>query len=201
MKYVVILALVILSTGCKDEVTLMGVCWAGNQAIYVDDGKPADYCTTPEPLVWDKKPLLVKYNSYDEDYRDSFKEGVKYWNRKIPGLFEETNRFGIADVVVDYDGELEHPGLATHIRDSNGLMTAFVSIRVPVDSRKAYLRLAHELGHVVGLGHDPQKSQSIMNSYVGWSEGNWLDPKPKKIWYLSGDDKDALLETNPAWKE
>jgi hypothetical protein len=108
---------------------------------------------TPITVTWDK--------TYWEDYDESFREAIKLWNADCK-IFEFVDQD--ADVLIKSDdgtpcGKFDPDGRIVEKDEAAGTWycgsRAEILIARPGDIREAYRIATHELGHVLGLAHDP----------------------------------------------
>jgi hypothetical protein len=158
----------ILLAACEPvvEPTFMPVCWDAGVAFYSPQGKPMQCATGATTIHWDHMPLSV-YVAYDEESRDLYadvREAMTLWNRVIPA-FDLIGERDDADVVITFDSVGDSEWAAAKHRIVDGRMRGYASCRQCALSGHTYVVLGHELGHVLGLAHDPQ-TISIMHGTV-----------------------------------
>jgi hypothetical protein len=135
------------------EAGLLKVCWKGGIAHYSPN------C---EGLKWKKEqmplPYYIDFKQNHTAYVDSVVTAAEMWNREIGPVFQRTNHYDDAKVIVSwgaYSGA-GHDCAAGYVkhRGYRGPVDAQVVLRNPSDTHAVFRFAAHEFGHVLGLAHD-----------------------------------------------
>jgi hypothetical protein len=184
----------LLLVGCStDDPTFMKVCPRGESFVYpIGEQTVSTACDAPLELKWPSMPLKVALDSDLSDYDDSLNEAFAFWERGVGDVMFVHANIEDADVVIVL-GSAGDPGLAaTSHYIVGGKLTATIEIRKPGDITEMLYVMAHELGHVVDLAHDPNNT-SIMNSTI--EDVGILDEDPEppfpNLW-VTDNDHDAL---------
>jgi hypothetical protein len=201
------LVLCFAATGCISRFpshTVHSVCWGKEDASgarfahYSSDkyGAVNEHCKAPEKFSWPKKIKTVAMRSGTEydDFYDSFKEAVKFWNNEMDQeVFRIESNPEAADIVIVFDtfqkefGEEDPVGASTRIFKVGEELHAEIHIKSFMDIRQMYLTMAHELGHAgFGLAHD---RHGIMLPNVADAEGDKM-----MFWPVLNDDKEAIKQ-------
>lgn len=161
----------------------------------VGDAVASTACGTPTPITWPALPLTVTYALDDGAYDQSLAAALAYWNSELGFTAFVAAPAGdlSADVQV-ISGSATDPGLgaAYHVVVA-GQLTAVIELRAPGDVSEVYRVFSHELGHVLGLAHDPGET-SIMHGVLDFGFDQ-LDPTTdpvERIWIVTDADQTAL---------
>jgi len=191
----------LLLTACDpiQEPTFMPVCWEprGDKQIahYSPDGSELPCPTGATTITWPHTPLRI-FIAWEPDYEDlgpDVQAGIDLWNRNITDhdIFVPAATAQGADVLLRF-GSVGDPGLAaTSHKIIEGRLHSTVECRRCVASGQTYLTVAHDLGHVLGLAHDPQRV-SIMHRSQQPLSSNAFEVK-----FVTSKDKQALKERYP----
>ena len=135
----------------------IGVCYnhhiQPNEPVWADDAHWWPYEVLPLQ-VWLTPELRAEYDV-------SVKHAIKNWNRSTCKLFEyrtelpEENMFGA--VIIRLESVLDSEKVATTwLRITPAPVRAFIRVHRVQDIRAMMFGFEHELGHVLGLAHDPR---------------------------------------------
>lgn len=140
----------------------------GWSMCYEADGTPSSYegdCKNPELITW-ALPILVYV---PDNYPDRLRLGqaLQVWDEWLgTEVFRVTTEAKLADVTVVVGGKaFGYAGMAPHVK-VNGKISFKVLIWDPYYGRTDII--AHELGHVLGLAHDPGYKRSVMHPGSAW---------------------------------
>jgi hypothetical protein len=200
LSFVIFSAVLVAGCAQNDDPTFMKLCEAsdGTFTYPAGDAVASATCPAPAELVWDHVPLTVSIVPELSDYSASLDEAILFWNRDLGfALFRRATPTENVDVSV-ISGSASDPGLAATSHHRVGALFALVEIRKPGDVVEMQYVLAHELGHVVDLAHDPGQS-SIMHSTI---ELTGLDtsmagpdaPDDFPVFFVTNNDHNALTK-------
>lgn len=144
------------------------VCYDALGAVVDYDGD----CEDAQEINWGKLPIRLHIDPSYPDRGKTVLQAVRVWNGWLGTdvFFVTQNPVG-ADVVVRYQmGNLWDPaGMAEHVL-RNGRPAFTVTMYGAYHNSTVIV--AHELGHVMGLAHDPGRVRSVMHPsgewYVPW---------------------------------
>lgn len=166
---------------------LLYACWRDYQAMYVDSSETR---CDPEPIHNAGPGLKVEWRlDGDSDvHKDSLKLAIDFWNDELGyQAFVEAKPGERADVEITNCGGLTNPMTTSHFKGDDGELSALICVRWELhDLRFFYLALAHELGHVLGLDHDPGGS-SIMRPDVLEADQDGM-----RVWIVTSGDRKLL---------
>ncbi len=158
-----IICLVLTACGSSDP-TFMGVCETDG-TIYLPAGNDQDskVCPSPETITWPSLPLVVDMDpDIASDYSGSVDEAIGFWNGELDiTAFTTKGTKPVVHVVIG-DASAGGDGATSFYRDEAGALNATIEVRQPADVTSVYYIIAHELGHSLGLCHDPDDFLSIM---------------------------------------
>lgn len=181
------------------DATFMEVCEVDGRFYYpIGDEVSARGCDAPAPIVWPTLPLRVQVDQELADYQASIGEAIAFWEREVDlDLFVLAGTGAPPDVVLQI-GAVDGAAIAAtrHERRPDGSLVAIVELQRPGDVTEAYYVMAHELGHVLSLGHD-RIATSIMRPELDVGLINVEDPdKPEELPLLivTSNDRRALRE-------
>ncbi len=144
---------------------IMIVCLSVSIPLLVEEQQKIEPVFVENAHVWNNLPLNVR-SRIDNVYSNPIEGAIDLWNREIGcKVFRRvgTNTVIRVDVILeDYDGmPCENPGsyalekdmaAGTWICPDNHAEIAFQTLD---EISMAYKIISHELGHVLGLAHDP----------------------------------------------
>jgi hypothetical protein len=125
--------------------------------------------------AWAKLPLTVTIDDSADAYAKAFVYGEKTWNealgRPVFKTFsgDPTEGQDRADVLVVVGDVSVGFGAQTDLRCPNGRVQATIVVRAVMDRPRAFGYAVHELGHALGVGHNPNKL-----SLMYWQSDNGL---------------------------
>lgn len=201
MRYLVLVVVVVwmcLQSSCahSNDGTLMGVCPTSNQFYYPDGDDVRSFaCVSPEALpVW-RVPVSVTIDDSVDD-REAVRYAVNFWNQQMGyKLFVISD--GLGDVIVRVGTESRcdrAAACAYHEYDGDGTLRGYADVVRVHSSTEAYYAIAHELGHLLGLAHDPGDNMSIMYRSV---LRNITVNRPFPPVYVTPNDKAAVRARYP----
>jgi matrixin len=140
----------------------------------------------------------IRYASIAPDYEWSLQQAVRAWNASGARVrFVRVPR-GKAQVIVGARldaGDEREAGLAETYAVYRWINSATVYIRSGTTSYAAAQILAHELGHVLGLGHE-DRACATMNSVLRVDHPFRCAPPPRGMWrcgLVTADDAAAAV--------
>lgn len=146
--------------GCDSgDATFMEVCEIDGRFYYPYKNEiTARGCDDPAPVVWPTLPLRVEVEpDLATDYQASVDEAIDFWEGEVDlDLFVIAGTGAPPDVTIRI-GAVDGEAIAAthHERRDDGSLAAFIDLQRPGDVSEAYYVIAHELGHVLSLAHDP----------------------------------------------
>lgn len=158
------------------------------------------------PLYWQKKhlPLMVVLDDTLASWEADVKFGINVWNNVVDGpififggvmdTFDLGNG-GSGIIVTTTAGPGADPHAYLKWDEKTGILRA-APIRIPLNIYPQYrLRvITHELGHVLGLDHDPEIPWSVMHPSVrGDGSGKWSVTNGDRETLLKWYNPDKLL--------
>lgn len=164
----VLSSLLVFVLGCTAkqvirDPSIIYVCDVNGMIMYPPDGESTTVlCKTTYPLIWHQGAPLLVYA--DTIALEALTSAVEHWNEKLGfEMLRMTPDLGAADVVV-MDAPVDstrYVGSTKHVLAATRMRAGVILFDVDV----AYVVLLHELGHVLGLGHDLDP-QSIMRPSI-----------------------------------
>lgn len=189
--FAVTLVLLVFALSKHDEPGLLAVCWEDGKAHYTG-------CQTPtEPLQWNKRdfPLRVAVLPVDNqpttEGESTARLVVRDWNSQLrfqafaPELVQpsEANVFLFYGTAYDPSN---HEGGDTSHRMLRNRMQASVHVASVSTNVIEYRILFHEMGHVLGLAHDPFPASAMYPNTLESSEDDLV------LMTVTQDDKKLL---------
>lgn len=154
-----------------DEITFVKVCWKDGVAWYPNGFDPKQIhtkCkTTVEDIRWSVVPLRVKIF-----YKDpAFVKAMNLWNQFLGFNVFVENRIGFDVLFGSSNDTIPAVASTRHLKDKGHLMSVVaVYSQILVYTEEQRVRVYfHELGHVLGLGHDVNDVRSVMHPNSGGS--------------------------------
>lgn len=135
------------------QTEFLDACWPESGPVSLDTE-----CDDKRPVQWNHFPLKVKSIGSVEQTLSV----IDFWNMS---LGKEVFSYSVNEYTADI-GILRLPQLN---RNLNGMIDYYVIEGEPFCLVSMYIdseeTMAHELGHCLGLSHDPQSERSIMFPY------------------------------------
>lgn len=135
-------------------------------------GAPVDYdgeCDGAQEINWGKLPVMLHVDpAYPDDGR-AVLQAVRVWNAWLgTDVFEVTQNPVGADIYVvqAVDTPFNPAGIANHVMGPKHRPVFLVTLFG--DYANNTVIVVHELGHTLGLAHDPGRSRSVMHPSGSW---------------------------------
>jgi len=148
----------------------MKVCWDGDRVVYPVDNfnQVAPTCPNPVEIDWGEGSLPIRINSEIPD--PAIELAMMVWNETVGFELFVPGKIGW-DMIITLapsPGEKESGAVAlagtVHFKD-HGHLGAIIFAYETMGELDGYQRIqvyVHELGHVLGLGHDVNDVHSLM---------------------------------------
>ena len=145
--------------GCEriEEPTFMTVCEDLDGIFHYEvNGGDLECPTGATTIVWPSTPLptFIHYDIETIDFEADIDAAFDLWNDVAP-LFVETDVLSDAVVEIEFGSVGDEFAFAKH-ETIDGQLHGFAVCNECALVGQTYLAIAHELGHVLGLAHDPQ---------------------------------------------
>jgi len=188
---VLLVATLLASAGCEKivEPTFMNVCEDLDGVFhYAPNGGDIECPTGATTILWPSTPLntFVHYDAETIDFEADIDAAFDLWNDVAP-LFIETDDLSEAVVEIQFGSIGDEFAFAKH-ETIDGQLHGFAVCNECALVGQTYLAIAHELGHVVGLAHDPQTISIMYDELPDTLD----DPNPVKL--VTDKDTKALRE-------
>lgn len=203
---IVVVILLVYGISNHSEPGLQRVCWQHGQAYY--EGEPDLPCDPDLDLVWPEEqlPILIGVEALNDegrrDGRSTVANAIEVWNHQVGfNVFQlvpegdDSNAAAIVDWGVPV--EVGHSrgregGWVSHRIDGNGRLLADVGIIHIATNRLAFLVTVHELGHLIGLAHDPYEASLMFPTTTDDSMEDRM-----RFSIVSSWDRNVLRNTYP----
>jgi hypothetical protein len=120
-------------------------------------------CADPHKITWPALPVVVGMGpDISPDYDSSVSDAMGFWNDSLDFTAFTTSGPKTQVHVEIGSANDKGDGATSFYYDEDGDLNALVEIRQPGDVTEVYYIVAHELGHSLGLVHDPDDFISVM---------------------------------------
>ena len=173
--------LAIILSACGSDPTFLNVCFRSQSPVSYDSNQ------CKQEIVWSHMPLTVAMSPGLSDYGSSVDEAIVFWEREVGlNLFHQIpwdDRVN-ADITIE-PATGKGRGSTSHTT-AGGYLSAKVEIRYMGDLCEVYRIVSHELGHALGLAHDPG-AMSIMTGELDFGDDCF-----DHMWIVTDTDRSAL---------
>ncbi len=149
------------------ERTWWQLCWPDQELTapdYPDEEwphKPA--CAHPQPITWPGRTVTLTLDESAQRYRKSIYLAILQWNLWAGRPVFILSKNGRVRIYVDDAGGIWSSGRAEHYRYRRQL---YANVILAGKLGHSYPIVLHELGHVLGFGHDADVVDSVMHPYA-----------------------------------